>query len=183
MLKWLIRRKLTAFEREFEYDMSYARDVLDADLGAFLKLARVMGMTGYRKDVPADVCYAVKLVGTMTEDCGPCAQLMVTMALKEGVDRRTLAAVLRGDLDAVSEEVRLGVAFARASLAHDPAADALRDEVVRRWGQRGLVSLAFGLVGARIYPTLKYALGHGKACQRIVVAGEPIRPSGQVAAA
>ncbi len=119
----------------------------------------------------------------MPEDCGPCAQLMVTMALKEGVDRRTLAAVLRGDLDAVSEEVRLGVAFARASLAHDPAADALRDEVVRRWGQRGLVSLAFGLVGARIYPTLKYALGHGKACQRIVVAGEPIRPSGQVAAA
>ncbi len=48
MLKWLIRRKLTAFEREFEYDMSYARDVLDADLGAFLKLARGMGMTGYR---------------------------------------------------------------------------------------------------------------------------------------
>ena len=45
------------------------------------------------------------------------------------------------------------------------------------------MSLAFGLVGARIYPTLKYALGHGKACQRIVVAGEPIRPSGQVAAA
>jgi hypothetical protein len=175
MIKWLIGRKLAAFEREFDYDMSYARDVLAADLGAFMTFARATKLSGYRKDVPADVCFAVKLVGTMVEDCGPCTQLMVTMALKEGVDRRTIAAVLRGDLDSLSPEVRLGVEFARASLAHDPAADALREEIVRRFGPRGLVSIAFGLVGARIYPTLKYALGHGRACQRVVVAGEPVR--------
>ena len=28
--------------------------------------------------------------------------------------------------------------------------------------------------GARIYPTVKYAMGHGKACTRIVVGGTPI---------
>jgi hypothetical protein len=70
--------------------------------------------------------------------------------------------------------VHLGVAFARAVLDHAPAADELREEVLRRWGPRGLVSLAFGLVGARIYPTLKYALGHGKTCQRVLVAGTPV---------
>lgn len=179
MLRWLIRRKLAAFEREFGYDMSYARDVLDADLGAFLRFAQVSSVTGWRRDVPAEVCYAVKLVGVLEEDCGPCAQLMVTMALKEGVDRRSIAAVLRGDDAAMSDDVRLGVAFARATLARDAAADALRDEVLRRWGKRGLVSLAFGLVGARVFPTLKYALGHGRACQRVVVEGEPIRPAGR----
>lgn len=140
-----------------------------------MKFARAAGISDYRKGAPAEVVFAVKLVGTLVEDCGPCTQLMVTMALKEGVDRGAIAAVLRGDLDALSADVRLGVEFARASLARDPAADPLRDEIVRRFGQRGLVSIAFGLVAARLYPTLKYALGHGKACQRVVVAGEPVR--------
>jgi hypothetical protein len=182
MLKWWIKRQIAAFERDYAYDMSYARDVLDADLGAFVKFSRVMGMTRYRRDVSADVCYAVKIAGTLQEDCGPCTQLMVTMALREGVKRETLQAVLRGDLDKMPDDVRLGVEFARTSLAHAPAADALREEILRRFGPRGLVSLAFALTAARIFPTLKYALGHGRACQRVVVGGEPIAVARMVAA-
>ena len=63
------------------------------------------------------------------------------------------------------------VAFARASLAHGPA-DEERARIVRRFGARGLAAIAFALAAARVYPTVKYALGHGRACQRIAVAGE-----------
>ena len=183
MLKWLIRNRLAAFERAFAYDMSYAREILAADTRAFLKFAKVMGMTSYRKDVPVDVYYAVKLAGTMAEDCGPCTQLMVTMALRDGVAARTLSTIVSGAPE--TDEVKLGIAFAKASLAHSPQADPLREEIVRRWGPRALVSLAFALAGARIYPTLKYALGHGHACQRVVVAGEAIqvRPAPEATAA
>ncbi|MGH6911941.1 MAG: hypothetical protein ACREE0_09900 [Phenylobacterium sp.] len=51
------------------------------------------------------------------------------------------------------------------------ACDPLRDEIVRRWGDRGLVALGMAITTARMYPTLKYALGYGKACSRITVAG------------
>ena len=37
-----------------------------------------------------------------------------------------------------------------------------------------MISLAFAIVASRIYPTVKYAMGHGKACTRIVVGGAPI---------
>ena len=50
-------------------------------------------------------------------------------------------------------------------------ADPLRDEIVRRWGKNGLTAIALALTTARLYPTLKYALGHGKTCSRVVVAG------------
>ena len=172
MLKWLIRRRLAAFERSLRYDVSYMREVLDADLGAFLKFARIAGMSSYRRDVPKDVWYAVKIVGAMAEDCGPCTQLVVTMALQDGVEPRTLAAVV--EKRDVPADVRLGVRFARAVLAHAPDADGAREDIVGLWGPRALVSLAFALTSARMYPTLKYAMGHGKACQRVVVAGEPI---------
>jgi hypothetical protein len=64
--------------------------------------------------------------------------------------------------------------FTRATLAHDTAADESREAIVKRWGRRALVSLAFAITAARIYPTVKYALGHGKACMRVVVGGMPV---------
>ena len=174
MLKWLIRNRLAAFEKTYGYDMSYARDLLAWDTGAFLAFARIQKMGAYRKGAPVAAWYAAKLVGTMAEDCGPCTQLMVTMAIKDKVDPKVVSAVLRGDDDALPKDVWIAVRFARASLAHSPEADALRETIVASWGERGLISIAFALTLSRVYPTLKYALGHGKACQRIVVAGAPV---------
>lgn len=181
MWKWLIRRRLDAFERKYDYNVDYARDILDADTTALLRFGRLNGLSVYRRDVPLDVYYAVKLIGTLGEDCGPCTQLTVAMALHDGVAPSTIAGVLEGHEDALGDEIRLGVRFARATLAHDPAADDLRDDIVARWGRRALVSLAFAIASARLFPTIKYALGHGKACQRVVVAGEPITPRGRAA--
>jgi hypothetical protein len=174
MLKRLIRWRLMRAERDLGYDTTYLRDVLDADTGALLRFARVQAVSEYRKDVPVDVWFSARIVSAMHEDCGPCTQLMVTMAERARVAPATLAAIVRGDDAAMPAPVRLGVRFTRAVLAHDPAADALREEVLRAWGPRGLVSLSFALVTARMYPTLKYAMGHGRACQRVLVAGAPV---------
>lgn len=184
MLKWLIRNRLNAFERRFGYDASYARELLATDTRAFLRFARVAGLSAYRRDVPADVYYAAKLTAIIAEDCGPCSQLVVAMALGDGVDPRTVAAVIEGNIEGndaqnaavLAEPARLGVRFARAVLAHDPAADELREIIARRWGPRAVVSLAFAITASRLFPTLKYALGHGKACQRLEVGGELVVP-------
>ena len=50
----------------------------------------------------------------------------------------------------------------------------LREQVVARWGKTGLVSLGFALTSARLFPTLKYALGHGRACTRVTVGGKGV---------
>jgi hypothetical protein len=174
MLKWIIRNRIAAFEKQLGYDMTYARELLEIDTRAFFAFARVQKLSGYRRDVAPEVAYAAKIVGAMSEDCGPCTQLCVTMALNEKVDPKTIAAIVRGDDAALPADVLLAVRFTRASLAHSPDADDLRDEIVATWGKRALVTLAFAMVGARLYPTLKYALGHGRACQRVTVAGTAV---------
>jgi len=176
MLKWVIHRRLRAFERAHGYDGSYMHEVLETDLGAFLKFGRATGLGTYRKDVPAEVYAAATLTSSVQADCGPCTQLGVGFALAAGVPAASIAAVVRGDEAALSPEAALGVRFARAVLARDAAADACRDEIVRRWGPRAVLALAFGVMGAQLYPTLKYALGHGKACTRVVVAGQSVSP-------
>jgi hypothetical protein len=80
--------------------------------------------------------------------------------------------VLAGDVAAMPSDVALAFRFAAAVRGRRPEADELREAVVASWGQRGLVSLAFAITVAKIYPSVKYALGHGQACRRVTVAGE-----------
>jgi hypothetical protein len=172
MLSWLIRNRLAAFERKYNFDMSYAREILVADRKAFFTLSKLAGLGQYRRDIPKDVYWAVGLVAAVSADCGPCTQLGVTKALEAGATPRILSQVLAGQDAGLPADVHLGVRFARAAIAHHPDADELREEIVKRWGPRALLSLAFAITASRAFPTIKYVLGHGKACQRVTVAGE-----------
>jgi hypothetical protein len=183
MLGWLIRRQIAEFEREFDYDLGYARDIYDASPRAFFRFARISGLAEHREDVPLEAWFAAKIAATLAEDCGPCTQLVVTMAEREGVSPATLRAVLAGDERAMSADAALGFRFARSVLERDIAdGDRLRGEVVSRWGKKGLVSLALTIAAARVFPAVKYALGHGHACVRVRVAGADTQVARQASA-
>jgi hypothetical protein len=173
MLRALLDRlAVRPFERRFDYDASYMREVLAASPAAFLKFSMVTGMVP-RRDAPVEALAAAGIVGTLREDCGPCTQIGVDMAAKGGARPAVIRAILAGDVAAMGETAALAYRFAQASLDRDiEAADPLRDDIVRRWGQKALVAIALSLTTARMYPTLKYALGHGKACSKVVVGGE-----------
>ena len=61
------------------------RAVLDADPRALMAFAKAGGIGTYHKDVPLAAFCAAGIVGTMAEDCGPCTQLVIDMAQREGV--------------------------------------------------------------------------------------------------
>jgi hypothetical protein len=126
-------------------------------------------MGEYRRDVPLEAWFAAKLIGTLAEDCGPCTRLVVRIAERQGVQTSVLRNLIAGKADDLPEDARTGYCFAQATLAHDPDAGRLREKVIKQWGRRALVSLALAVTTARVYPTLKYSLGHALACSRIRV--------------
>jgi hypothetical protein len=174
MLKWLLRRAIGRFEREWNYDAAYMRDMIEASPRAAWLFSRVTALGQFRQDVPMAAWCAAAITAVRHEDCGPCTQLAVTMAERAGVAPAVLRAVLEDDAEAMPRDVALAWRFTRATIAHDPAADDYRAVIVETWGRRALISLAFAIVAARLYPTVKYALGHGAACMRVVVGGTPI---------
>ncbi len=180
MLGWLVRRQIAKFERDFDYDLAYGRDIYNASPRAFFRFSRISGLAAHREDVPREAWFAAKIAATLAEDCGPCTQLVVTMAEREGVSPAILRAVLAGDEPAMSPDAVLGFRFARSVLERDIAdGDRLRGEVVSRWGRKGLISLALTIAAARVFPAVKYALGHGHACVRVRVAGSDTQVSRQ----
>jgi hypothetical protein len=174
MIRWALRKAIGRFERDWNYDAGYMRDMIDASPRAAWLFSRVTALGQFRRDVPVEAWCAAGITAVRHEDCGPCTQLGVTMAERAGVRPEVLRAVLSDNPAAMPPEVALVWRFTRATLAHDEAAGEYRDEIVKRWGRRALVSLAFAITAARIYPTVKYALGHGQACVRVVVGGSPV---------
>ena len=177
MLKWLMHRGVKAFERQWAYDAAYLHELIDVDPRAAWAFQRATALGRYRRGIPADALAAAGITAVRSEDCGPCTQLGVSMAEAAGVDPAVLRAVLRADPTAMPDHVALVWRFTCATLAHDPAADGFRDEIERRWGREALVSLAFTILTSRMYPTVKYALGHGATCARVIVAGAPVSPA------
>lgn len=172
MLKSFFHKQLAGFEKAWGYDAAYMHELLDTGGAWALIRFGMVGSLGHGKDAPAAAMAAAGILGTLSEDCGPCTQLGVDMAAKDGVSPDIVRAILAGDRGGMGPEARLGYDFARAVLDRDlEGADAARDEIARRWGQKAVIALALAVTTSRLYPTLKYGMGHGRSCSKLVVAG------------
>ena len=174
MRKFIARRILRSFSKRYGYDTSYMETMLKESPAAFFKFTPVMKAAAHREVIPLDVSFAAKITGAMAEDCGPCTQLCVDMALEAGMAKDQIEAVLRRDVSAMSPEAALGFRFADAVVHHAMDDDEYRDAVRARWGEKGVIDLAIGLQMGRLFPMIKLALGYAKECRRVSVAGHQV---------
>lgn len=173
MIRALLHRYIRHFEGHYGYDAAYMHEILDASVSAFVKLALAQAMNAHRDAAAPAAIHAARIAAVRHEDCGPCAQLTVDMALEAGIDPDLVRAMVARDFSRLTPDAALGLRLAEAVLAHE-AADELRAEALARWGRRGLVSLAYAVAGTRTYPTMKRVLGHAHTCERLVVRGETV---------
>lgn len=174
MIRSLLHSRIRRLERSFGYDATYLHEVLDASVPAIFKFILFQMMAGHRSGVPKEAWFAARMAAALSEDCGPCTQLGVDVALRSGVSPQSLAALLRGDLEEAGPDAALGFRYGAAVANNAPEAAALAENVAKRYGQRGLVAMSYGVATVRVYPTLKRGLGHGAACTKIQVANESI---------
>ncbi|GLX79089.1 hypothetical protein tinsulaeT_24290 [Thalassotalea insulae] len=173
MIKYLFNNMLNSMKERYNYDVSYQQDILRNDLGAFLKFMGFQTMASHSSSVPTAPLYAARIRAILSEDCGPCAQLAVNMALEAKVAPEIVSAIIDNNLVKLPEDVALVVQFTEYVLAHNPEADDLRHEIIALWGEKGLITLGFAISSYRVYPAFKYAMGYGKACSKLQVEDSP----------
>ncbi|HEY4941260.1 MAG TPA: hypothetical protein VII56_07515 [Rhizomicrobium sp.] len=174
MLKALLHGQIRKFERLFGYDGTYMHEVADASTSAGWKFALGTWVSQHRQGVPKEAWYAAKLAAALAEDCGPCTQLAVDMAVKGGVEPEKMAALIRGDIEAAGDDAALGYRYGIAVATNSDAVLELVEEARTRYGEKGLVSLALVVAFTRVFPATKRGLGHGAACAKIDVANQSI---------
>jgi hypothetical protein len=174
MRKFILRRVLRAFSKRYNYDASYMEMMLEEAPSAFMKFAKIEAISRHREVVPVDAFFAAKLVGALKEDCGPCVQLVVDMALEASVPNGQIEAVLRGDVGAMTRPTATAYHFASAVVQRSLDEDLYRDAVRAEWGAKGIVELSLALTISRVFPMLKMGLGYAKECRRVTVKGHHV---------
>jgi hypothetical protein len=174
MRSFFARRALRAISKRYGYDTSYLDYMLKQSPAAFFKFAPLVKASAHREAVPIEASFAAKITGAIAEDCGPCVQLTIDMALEAGMAKDQIEAVVRRDTRAMTEPTRLGFQFAEAVASHATKADQHRDAVRARWGEKGVIDLAMALQMGRLFPMLKAALGYARECRRVTVDGQHV---------
>ena len=163
-----IHAQISAFSEAYRYDASYLAHLLDAAPGAFQAFAPAQSVSKHRDYLPLDAHFVGRIASARGQDCGPCAQLNLRMAVEAGVRRNVLETLIESPdklpppLWDVYEH-----AFAVTS-----GAEIDHDRLTRLgeiYGEAGVAELAVCIVGSSIFPTLKRALGREGSCELLQV--------------
>jgi hypothetical protein len=174
MRSWIARRILRKYGKRYGYDVSYLEMMLNESPAAFFKFAPIMKASAHREVVPIEASFAAKIVGALAEDCGPCTQLVVDMALEAGMARDQIEAVLRRNPRAMNDATTLGFRFADAVVRRSADDDEFRDAVRAQWGEKGVIDLTLALQLGRMFPMVKAGLGYARECRRVTVDGHNV---------
>lgn len=157
------RAWLHDFGAAYSYDVGYMEQLLDLSPGAYDAFAAGMGMAESNAHLPADAHHVATISALLADDCGQCTQLGLRMAVEDGVERDVLRQLLESP-DQLSPALRL---------VHDYATDVVEGrnadaeavaELRATYGDAGFAELAVNVLGVRIYPALRRAMGAETVC-------------------
>ncbi len=162
------RQSINTFGETYQYDVAYMHQLYDASPQGYRLFENVLPMAAYHHRLPDDAYYVARIETTRDEDCGPCLQLSIDMALQAGVPADVLRAALDKHItmEQPLEDIRL---FTRAVVQNTPHDEALVSRVNERHGGEGVAELALCIASSRIFPTIKRALGQDKSCSLVQV--------------
>jgi AhpD family alkylhydroperoxidase len=168
MNRWLLGKLLAWGEKQLGVPTDYAWHLRDVEPSRLWRFSLIKAIEGPRRFTPSAVWHAAGLAAAMVEDCGPCVQIHVNLALKDRVDPQHLRALVAGELDKVPPHVAIAFRYGDA-VARGVMADDLREGIRKAWGERGLIELAFTIATARFYPAIKRGMGYAHTCERVVI--------------
>lgn len=169
MNRWLLTKLLQWGEKQIGgVSMDYAYHLRDVAPSRLWRFTLIKAVEGGRKYTPADVYHAAGMAAAMTEDCGPCVQIHANFAMQDGMNADVLRALAMRKLDSVPADTALGFSYGEA-IAQGVMADEMRDQIRAKWGEKGLIELAFAIATARFYPAIKRGMGYAHTCERVVI--------------
>lgn len=169
MLRWLINKRLNTEEKNLGESMDYLRYINEKSPFAMLRFAAIAPFANSRKVLSADAWYAAQLVALQHEDCGPCVQIGVNLARKNGVAASLIKCVLSGNWSTLTPELTAICQFTRDAVADKVASEELREAIIDRYSEQGLIELAYAIASAAIPPTVKRVLGYSRSCSVVEI--------------
>ena len=148
-----ITRQIDAQEQTLGVPLEYLRHIAATSRSAFFKFAFLTPMAHHRTAVSVAAQAVAHILASRHADCGTCLQISVNLAQKAGVPVTVIQAVLDDEPADLTEALADVYAFVKNVLEEGGSDDELRERVHHRYGDEGMVDLAFAVATAQMYPT------------------------------
>lgn len=163
LVEWIRR----AAEARLRVPTGYITELGEATFSGFIKFVLFLPLAGHRGRTEGPLLHAARLITFRHEGCGSCLQGAINVALDEGVEPSSVAAVLGGDHSTMPPVVSLIVRFTEGVLAMDGSECEPRQEILDRYGVTTLAEVSLAIASARVFPTIKRGLGHSVSCAAV----------------
>ncbi len=165
---WLNRRIIDLGERLTGENMDWLRDIEAATPRGFRRFLRFRDLANHRHHASREAIAVARLAATRFEDCGPCLQTTVNIALQNKVAPDLIRTALDRPAD-LPAPLDLVYRFGRAVAANDPDLPDLVTATEQALGRKALVDLVLAAAAVRVFPTIKRGLGHAMSCSLVEV--------------
>ncbi|MFN3153508.1 hypothetical protein [Bremerella sp.] len=158
------RAALEQFAQHYDYDNGYIVQLLEDSPAAYQAFAAAQAMPNIHQVLPVEAFFVAKIAVMKTEDCGPCLNLSLKMGAEQGLERELLKKAV-ADPQSLPQQLR-DIHDHAVAVIRNENDDADRMERIRNhYGMEAFAELAVVIVGCRIYPTLKRAMGMANHCE------------------
>lgn len=155
---------LEQFAQHYDYDNGYIVQLLEDSPAAYQAFAAAQAMPNIHQVLPVEAFFVAKIAVMKTEDCGPCLNLSLKMGAEQGLQRELLKKAV-ADPQSLPQHLR-DIHDHAVAVIRNENDDADRMERIRNhYGMEAFAELAVVIVGCRIYPTLKRAMGMANHCE------------------
>lgn len=156
------------FEQHYQYDGTYMRELLAASTEGFKRFHNFLPLSEYREKLSLEDYWIGKLAAMQVEDCGDCLQLNVRMALEAGLAKSVLEAAIGGG-EHLSDRLQDIYHYARHVASNDSVDFELLDRIASRYDKAALLELGICVATAKVFPTVKRALGYTRNCRLVEI--------------
>ena len=162
------RKMIDDFESHYNYDSTYMRELLESSPEGFAKFNNFLPLARHQEKLGAEDYWVAKLAAIQVEDCGECLQLNVRMALEGGVSKPIIEAAL-SDGNTLSDDLKDVYVYAELVASNDTIEPELMDRITTRYDKGALLEFGLCIATAKVFPTVKRALGYIKSCSLVEI--------------
>ena len=160
--------QITAFETHYHYDAGFLKDMVQHAPGSYDHFQHFQTMARHRELLSTEVFWIAKIASMQQEDCGGCLQLNLNMAREKGLPVAWLSAALDGG-STLPAHLQQVLHYARQVAAQGSVEPELMEAMQQAYSKGQLLELGVAIASAKVYPTIKRALGLTQACQAVTI--------------
>jgi len=163
MFKKIMNHILSKNEKRIGVKLDYARKIVSVDNRLFMRYGKVFSFLDPRKHLSIDAYHASRICGALSADCGSCVEAEINLAKNSGLSDDFINHILAKNLEVLPDEIVAVVELSSAVTNFQDAPEA-RENIIKYYGEKGLVELSFAMNGAALLPGIKRAMGYATSC-------------------